>query len=104
MGPKSHIDELRDADTGRNKKITVSLTKSNNKHILEVTDNGRGVDEDIREKLFKRFASKKTGGWGVGLYNCNVLVQSHSGSLNLISRKGVGTTFRMELPDSPLRA
>jgi signal transduction histidine kinase len=94
------IDALETQDGNRRKEITVILSRAKKNHIIEVTDNGPGIDDDVQESLFRQFASKKTGGWGVGLYNCNLLVKSHGGSITFESRNGVGTTFRVELPDS----
>jgi signal transduction histidine kinase len=94
------IDALEPLEGNRRKEIKVILTTANNSHIIEVTDNGPGIDDDVRENLFRQFSSKKTGGWGVGLYNCNLLVKSHGGSITFKSKSGVGTTFRAELPDS----
>jgi signal transduction histidine kinase/anti-sigma regulatory factor (Ser/Thr protein kinase) len=94
------IDALETQDGNRRKEIKMVLTRVKDNHILEVTDNGPGIDDDVRENIFRQFASKKTGGWGVGLYNCNLLVKSHGGSITFESTSGVGTTFRAELPDS----
>jgi signal transduction histidine kinase len=94
------IDALETQEGNRHKEIKVLLTRMKNNHIIEVNDNGPGIDDDVRENIFRQFASKKTGGWGVGLYNCNLLVKSHGGSITFKSKSGVGTTFRAELPDS----
>jgi signal transduction histidine kinase len=94
------IDALETQEGNRHKEIKVVLTKVKGSHIIEVTDNGPGIDDDVRENIFRQFASKKTGGWGVGLYNCNLLVKSHGGSITFKSKSGFGTTFYAELPDS----
>jgi two-component system sensor kinase FixL len=94
------IDALETQEENHHKEINVVLTKVKNNHVIEVSDNGPGIDDDVRENIFRQFASKKTGGWGVGLYNCNLLVKSHGGSITFKSKRGVGTTFRAELPDS----
>ena len=66
---------------------------------LEVADNGPGIPEDIRPNIFRQFASKKTGGWGIGLHNCKLLVTAHGGKIDFTSKTGIGTTFRVVIPD-----
>jgi signal transduction histidine kinase len=93
------VEALETQNGDKPKRIKVTLTKIDDKHVLEVLDNGPGIDGEIRPKVFRRFASKKTGGWGVGLYHCSLLVKSHGGLIDFTSRPGLGTNFRAELPD-----
>lgn len=98
---KNSIDAINEAGDGRQGKIKVELSKGTRGHILEVTDNGVGIPEDIRQKIFKRFATKKTGGLGIGLFYCNTIVEAHGGEISFTSNKGKGTTFRVRIPDQP---
>ena len=68
--------------------------------VVEVTDNGRGVPEDIRDKIFQPFfTTKPTGeGTGLGLSMSYDIVKQHGGELKLESEVGKGTTFRMTMP------
>ena len=91
------FEELKD---GRKPVIIVNLSKVRGKHRLQVKDNGSGVDDDIKDKLFSMFTSKKTGGWGIGLYHCNLLVRAQGGEMSFTSKKNVGTTFTVNLPDA----
>jgi signal transduction histidine kinase len=84
---------------GQAGKITVKLTKKNGQHLIEVQDNGGGVSPDIQSKLFKRFATKKTGGMGVGLYYCKTIVESHGGTVGFDSEEGNGARFWVRFPD-----
>ena len=93
------IDEFREYNNHKDRQITVGLSKRDNFNILEVTDNGPGIDDDVRANLFKEFVTKKTGGLGVGLYYCRQLLKMHGGSIGFTSRASVGTTFRAECPD-----
>jgi len=93
------VEALETQNGDKPKRIKVTLTKIDDKHVLEVLDNGPGIDGEIRPKVFRRFASKKTGGWGVGLYHCSLLVKSHGGLIDFTSSPGLGTNFRAELPD-----
>ena len=96
---KNAQDALLDAGDERQKCITVTLGKAGNKHVLEVRDTGQGIPVDIQPKIFKKFASKKTGGMGVGLYNCHLILRSLGGDIRFKSREGVGTVFTVELLD-----
>jgi signal transduction histidine kinase len=92
------IEALQDVDK-ENKRIVVSLVKTKNRNLLEVADNGPGISADVRDNIFQRFTSKKTGGMGIGLHNCRNLVRVHGGSIDFSTTDGKGTKFRVELPD-----
>jgi signal transduction histidine kinase len=98
---KNSIDAINEAADGRHGKIRIELSKGSRGHILEVTDNGVGIPEEIRQKIFKRFATKKTGGLGIGLFYCNTIVEAHGGEITFTSNEGKGTTFRVRIPDQP---
>jgi|GEM_PF-5974229 len=68
--------------------------------IVEVTDNGGGIPDDIRDKIFQPFfTTKPTGeGTGLGLSMSYDIVKQHGGELSLVSEVGKGTTFRIALP------
>ena len=71
-------------------------------YIVEVTDNGGGVPEEIRGKIFQPFfTTKPTGeGTGLGLSMSYDIIKQHKGLLSLESETGKGTTFRIRLPRS----
>jgi signal transduction histidine kinase/anti-sigma regulatory factor (Ser/Thr protein kinase) len=95
------IDALRDRDTAdeRVKRIVVGLSRQRAEHVIEVSDTGPGIPKEIQTKIFKKFATKKTGGMGVGLYHCNVIVGSQGGTMTFSSRLNVGTTFTVRFPE-----
>jgi signal transduction histidine kinase len=64
-----------------------------------VTDNGCGMDEETRDKVFQRFFSTKgTRGTGLGLMITKKIVEEHGGVIDLQSAEGRGTTFSIRLP------
>lgn len=65
---------------------------------LEIADQGPGIPENIREKIFSLFFTTKPGGSGVGLALAYRIVQLHNGSIDFSSEIDRGTTFRVSLP------
>ncbi len=67
---------------------------------LAVSDNGDGMDEETRQKIFKPFYSTKSKGKGTGLGLATVyrIVKKCSGWIEVESKPGRGTTFRVYLP------
>ena len=76
-----------------------------NRTILEVTDNGCGMDKKLLDKIFDPFFTTKSDseGTGLGLYVCHNLVQSLGGKIEVKSETGVGSTFTVSLPDKDRR-
>lgn len=67
--------------------------------MIEVEDNGAGIDEDHNQQIFEPFfTTKGDAGLGLGLDISRHIVVSHGGSLTFESSVGVGTTFRIVLP------
>jgi len=56
--------------------------------VLEVTDNGPGIREEMRKNLFKEFETGKTHGMGIGLYTCSMIVNSYGGEITYDTRVG----------------
>jgi signal transduction histidine kinase len=65
---------------------------------LLVSDNGIGMDEDVRSSLFRPFFTTKETGTGLGLISCKRIVNNHRGYLRVLSESGKGTTFEIYLP------
>jgi PAS domain S-box-containing protein len=68
--------------------------------ILEISDNGSGIEETLRDRIFDPFFTTKpsTMGTGLGLYICHLHVESLGGSIEVESNVGQGSTFRILLP------
>jgi signal transduction histidine kinase len=71
---------------------------------LAVADEGAGIPEAFRERVFQRFAqadgadSRRQGGTGLGLSICKTIVEELGGNIWFDSAEGIGTTFYVELP------
>jgi signal transduction histidine kinase len=69
--------------------------------LIHVADNGAGIPEKVRERLFQPFAgSVRSGGTGLGLVISRELARAHGGDLSLVRTGPEGTTFRVEIPDT----
>lgn len=93
------IEAHADVNDSRPKKITVSLRKEGADNILEVADNALGIPDEIKPHIFRRFNTNKTGGWGVALYNCQLLVKTHGGEISFDTQARAGTKFTVRMPN-----
>ncbi|MDB5462644.1 MAG: sensor histidine kinase [Phenylobacterium sp.] len=83
-------------------RIAVSLTRLGDASLVRVADNGPGVPERARERLFQPFAgSGRPDGAGLGLAIARELAQGHGGDLTLAATGPEGSTFELRLPGAP---
>jgi PAS domain S-box-containing protein len=73
--------------------------------VLEINDDGPGIQEDVQPKIFDPFfTTKEVGkGTGLGLTVAYAIIQEHGGRLRLVSRPGAGASFFVELPVSGMK-
>jgi len=69
--------------------------------ILEISDTGTGIPQDVVGKIFEPFFSTKSKGTGLGLSVSYGIVQNHKGTIRVSSRPGRGTCFTLTLPVIP---
>ena len=80
-----------------NAKIIISLERKNDFVQLSVSDNGIGIDEQDKEKIFDPKFTTKTSGSGLGLAMVKSIVSSYNGTITFTSQKGKGSTFVVRL-------
>ena len=78
-------------------RVDISLKQLQNKAVITVRDTGCGIPADIRQKIFLPFFSTKQDGTGFGLALVQKIIVSHGGSIEVDSREGEGSTFRVVL-------
>ena len=81
--------------------VTVSTQKTDNQIIIKVQDNGNGIPEAIRDKIFQPFFTTKPTGQGTGLglsLAYDIVTKGHGGTFKIESTEGIGSEFLIILP------
>jgi two-component system, NtrC family, sensor kinase len=81
--------------------VTISTQKTGDHIIIKVQDNGNGIPESIRDKIFQPFFTTKPTGQGTGLglsLAYDIVTKGHGGALEVESEDKVGTAFIVHLP------
>jgi signal transduction histidine kinase len=73
--------------------LQLKTRKEKNKCIIEIKDNGVGMDEDTQQKLFEPYFTAKPKGNGLGLTNTQNIILNHGGNIKVYSHPGLGSTF-----------
>lgn len=95
---------LKYLQPGRPGQIDVSGRREASKVIVEIKDNGRGIATRDLERvfeLFRRAGDQTVPGEGIGLAHVRALIRRLGGRIDCVSAVGVGSTFRVELPQAP---
>ena len=97
------VHHTREQDT-----IDVGVHRRGGQAIVTVRDTGAGIPPSDLDHLFDRFAradpgrSRRTGGFGLGLSIVRAIVEAHGGDVHVTSAVGVGTSFEIRLPLTPV--
>lgn len=85
-------------EAGRLPQLKLVAYRNGANVCLEVADNGVGLSEEERDKMFDLFYSTRKGGTGLGLAIVDRIARAHGGQVSVQSTKGVGTAVILELP------
>jgi signal transduction histidine kinase len=77
--------------------LTIETRGENNKCVVEIRDNGSGMDKESQSRLFEPYFTSKPKGNGLGLTNTQNIILNHNGTIQAESEKGKGTTFIITL-------
>jgi signal transduction histidine kinase len=84
--------------------VTVTLEATERRVRMTVSDDGEGIGEADRDRVFERFvrldASRSGGGAGLGLAICRAVIDRHGGMITLDSTVRTGARFIVELPEA----
>ena len=96
------LDNAIDAVEGHG-RITIRTTSENGRVLVEIGDDGRGIPDEVRERIFQPFYTTKDVGKGTGLgldISHRVVVEDHKGDIRVLSEPG-NTRFQVRLPILP---
>jgi len=92
------IDSFIAVEDTRQKIIHVKLFEEEGAIFLEVEDNGCGINDEQKKRLFNKFFSTKgLEGTGLGLLMSKKIIQEHGGNISVFSKEGEGSVFRIRL-------
>ncbi|WP_460968745.1 sensor histidine kinase [Spirosoma migulaei] len=81
--------------------VSVTTTQTNDQLVIQVRDNGTGIPDDVRNKVFQPFFTTKPTGEGTGLglsLSYDIIAKGHGGQLSVATEAGVFTEFTITLP------
>ncbi|PXF56561.1 MAG: histidine kinase [Deltaproteobacteria bacterium] len=92
-----------DEDESKEHLVRVTTrSESDGTFILQVSDNGCGMDEAVRKQIFSSlFSTKGSRGTGLGLLVTQKIIHEHGGTIRVNSEPGKGSTFVIRLPSEP---
>ena len=101
------LDNAIDACTADTQKkdheIGFEISNKKDQLVIQIHDNGCGMDSKTKEKIFNLFfSSKSTKGTGFGLYISSSIIKQHGGTIHVTSIKGKETCFKIILPDKQI--
>ena len=79
-------------------QIIVHVSQQNHNAVISVTDNGSGVSEENKDKVFEPKFTTKSSGMGLGLAMVKNIVETYNGSISFQSEKDKGTVFKVIFP------
>ncbi|MBO5743865.1 MAG: HAMP domain-containing histidine kinase [Clostridia bacterium] len=92
--------------SGESKKVSVFLTKTDKKALIEIKDYGEGISKEEISKVWERYYrtgkahTREIAGTGIGLSIVKEILEAHKTSYGVLSNEGEGTSFWFELPIS----
>jgi nitrogen fixation/metabolism regulation signal transduction histidine kinase len=92
---KNSIQSIPDDREG---KIEINLNRRDHMAVIAITDNGEGIPEQLREKLFSPSFTTKSSGMGLGLAIVKNIVENFSGQVWFETQTDEGSTFYIEIP------
>jgi signal transduction histidine kinase len=79
-------------------RLDVILEESRKTAVLRIADQGPGIPDEIRDKIFDLYFTTKSGGSGIGLAMTYRILQLHHGSVEVQSKMDSGTEFQLRIP------
>jgi signal transduction histidine kinase len=81
-----------------NPVIYVRISKIENNVVITISDNGKGIDEEVKDRVFEPKFTTKSSGMGLGLPMVKNIIETYNGTITFNSESNKGTTFIITLP------
>ena len=81
-----------------NGHIELTLNKLGERYIIKISDNGCGISDEDKAKIFYPNFTTKSSGMGIGLSLSQNIIQAIGGNISFTSEKGIGTVFTIDVP------
>jgi signal transduction histidine kinase len=82
----------------KDKKIVVNVSEVDDQVLITISDNGVGISEENKEKIFEPKFTTKSSGMGLGLAMVKNIVETYKGNITFTTQKNKGTTFKVSFP------
>ena len=79
-------------------RIMIQATEHNNSTIIDVVDNGKGIESENLSRVFEPLFTTRQGGTGLGLASCKSIIENHGGAIECSSIVDKGTVFTIKIP------
>jgi len=83
---------------GEKGEVEIEIDVKANDFLISIKDNGHGMSEEQKQKIFIPYFTTKTTGTGIGLPIAKKIIENHNGTINYESELNIGTTFFVQLP------
>ena len=93
--------QKKEQDSGYKPQVTLTTSKQGDQVVIEVADNGTGMTEQVKEKIFQPFFTTKPTGEGTGLglsLSYDIVTKGHGGTMEVLTREGEGSKIIVRLP------
>ena len=85
-------------EENKDPKVEIKVSSKEDKIVIEVSDNGKGIKKEVEHLIFEPKFTTKTSGMGLGLPMIKNIIEAYEGSISFTSKEGIGTTFTVILP------
>lgn len=89
---------LQASENNENPLIDVKVFSEGNDVKITVSDNGKGIYEDVKDLIFEPKFTTKSSGMGLGLPMIKNIIEAYDGAISFTSKEGIGTVFTVILP------
>ena len=86
------------SDNKENQIVEVKVASERNQLKITVSDNGKGISDEVKNLIFEPKFTTKSSGMGLGLPMIKNIIEAYDGTISFTSKEGIGTVFTVILP------